>query len=76
MSDVTKYDRFLHDGGPAALVIREHVMPVEGTHGVLSHHAAANGHMIGLFLDVRIVVEDAENRNVIVRVAKGGGSPA
>jgi CRISPR-associated protein Csb1 len=35
MSDVTRYDGWLADGGPAALVIREHLMPVEGTKGVL-----------------------------------------
>lgn len=32
---LTKYDAWLHDGGPAALVIREHLMPVEGRDGVV-----------------------------------------
>jgi CRISPR-associated protein Csb1 len=31
----TKYDSWLTDAGPAALVIREHLMPVEGHDGVL-----------------------------------------
>ncbi|MBK9120450.1 MAG: type I-U CRISPR-associated protein Cas7 [Phycisphaerales bacterium] len=36
MSDVlTKYDAWLNDDGPAALVIREHLMPVEGRDGVV-----------------------------------------
>lgn len=36
MSDLlTKYDAWLKDGGPAALVIREHLMPVEGSDGVV-----------------------------------------
>ena len=37
----------------------------------LSRHAVTNRHVIGLFLDTPIAVEDAENRNVIVRVGKG-----
>lgn len=36
MSDLLKkYDAWLDDHGPAALVIREHLMPVEGLDGVL-----------------------------------------
>ena len=36
MNDTLKsYDRWLSDEGPAALVIREHLMPVEGRDGVL-----------------------------------------
>lgn len=35
MSDLTKFDHYLNNDGPAALVIREHLMPVEGTDGVL-----------------------------------------
>ena len=37
----------------------------------LSRHSVTNRHVIGLFLDTPIAVEDAENRNVIVRVGKG-----
>src|SRR6516225_8499021 len=35
MADLTKFDTWLADDGPAALVIREHLMPVEGHDGVL-----------------------------------------
>src|SRR5919202_1970973 len=35
MSDLTKFDPWLAEDGPAALVIREHLMPVEGRDGVL-----------------------------------------
>ncbi|HJT75893.1 MAG TPA: type I-U CRISPR-associated RAMP protein Csb1/Cas7u [Gemmataceae bacterium] len=35
MSELSKFDAWLADGGPAALVIREHLMPVEGHDGVL-----------------------------------------
>jgi len=35
MSELAKYDNWLKDNGPAALVIREHLVPVEGPDGVL-----------------------------------------
>jgi CRISPR-associated protein Csb1 len=35
MSELTKFDHWLADDGPAALVIREHLTPVEGKDGVL-----------------------------------------
>lgn len=35
MSDATTFDHYLSDDGPAALVIREWLMPVEGNDGVL-----------------------------------------
>jgi CRISPR-associated protein Csb1 len=35
MSDLKKYDNWLDDSGPAALIIREHLIPVEGQDGVL-----------------------------------------
>ena len=35
MPDLNQFDRYLGDDGPAALVVREHLMPVEGTDGVL-----------------------------------------
>ncbi len=35
MSDLAKFDAYLKDDGPAALVIREPLMPVEGKDGVL-----------------------------------------
>lgn len=61
MSDaVTKFDAWLADDGPAALVIREHLTPVEGKDGVLfpATYAAAEdrskfpgGYNIDTFLD-------------------------
>jgi CRISPR-associated protein Csb1 len=35
VSELTEFDRYLSDDGPAALVIREPLMPVEGADGVL-----------------------------------------
>lgn len=35
MSELTQFDHYLNDDGPAALVIREYLMPVEGADGVL-----------------------------------------
>ena len=35
MSDLKQFDHYLTDDGPAALVIREHLVPVEGADGVL-----------------------------------------
>lgn len=35
MPDLKQFDRYLADDGPAALVIREYLMPVEGADGVL-----------------------------------------
>jgi CRISPR-associated protein Csb1 len=35
MSDLSRFDRLLSDNGPVAIVIREHLMPVEGEDGVL-----------------------------------------
>ena len=34
MSELTKFDKWFEDDGPAALVIREHLIPVEGSDGV------------------------------------------
>jgi CRISPR-associated protein Csb1 len=43
MSEWTKFDPWLTDNGPAALVIREHLMPVEGPDGVLFPATFASG---------------------------------
>ena len=43
MSDLTRFDSYVNDGGPAALVIREHLMSVEGTDGVLFPPTYAKG---------------------------------
>ncbi|MGA2034982.1 MAG: type I-U CRISPR-associated RAMP protein Csb1/Cas7u [Thermoguttaceae bacterium] len=53
MADLNKFDRYLTDAGPAALVIREHLMPVEGTDGVLfpATFAAGDGFPGGYNID-------------------------
>jgi CRISPR-associated protein Csb1 len=43
MSDLSRFDGYLSDDGPAALVIREHLMPVEGPDGVLFPATFATG---------------------------------
>jgi len=43
MSETTSFDKYLSDDGPAALVIRECLMPVEGTDGVLFPATFASG---------------------------------
>lgn len=44
MSDLLKkYDPWIEDGGPAALVIREHLVPVEGPDGVFFPATFASG---------------------------------
>lgn len=53
MSDPNQFDRYLADDGPAALVIREHLMPVEGREGVLfpATFAAGDGFAGGYNID-------------------------
>jgi CRISPR-associated protein Csb1 len=53
MSDLAQFDRYLDDDGPAALVIREHLMPVEGREGVLfpATFAAGDGFPGGYNID-------------------------
>jgi len=53
MSELTKFDCYLSDEGPAALVIREHLMPVEGDDGVLfpATFAAGDGFPGGYNID-------------------------
>lgn len=43
MSNPAEFDHYLSDTGPAALVIREHLMPVEGKDGVLFPATYASG---------------------------------
>lgn len=47
MSDPTKYDDYLADDGPAALVVREYLMPAEGPGGVLFPATFAPGDGFG-----------------------------
>ena len=43
MSELSQFDRYLSDDGPAAIVIREYLMPVEGKEGVLFPATFASG---------------------------------
>jgi CRISPR-associated protein Csb1 len=54
MSDPTTYDSWLKDEGPAALVIREYLVPVEGPDGVFfpATFAAGDGFPGGYNIDV------------------------
>src|SRR6266436_1004427 len=53
MIDLKKFDAWLDDAGPAALVIREHLVPVEGSDGVLfpATFAAGDGFAGGYNVD-------------------------
>ena len=56
MSDtITQFDNYLSPDGPAALVIREHLMPVEGADGVFFPSTFAD-------IDYNIDYEDARNK--------------
>jgi CRISPR-associated protein Csb1 len=61
MSKPSQFDHYLTDDGPAALVIREHLMPVEGVDGVLfpATFAAGDGFPGGYNIDT-----DATGGNV------------
>jgi CRISPR-associated protein Csb1 len=54
MSKLTDYDKWLEDDGPAALVIREYLVPVEGPEGVFfpATFAAGDGFPGGYNIDV------------------------
>src|SRR6266566_1877766 len=53
MPDLKQFDHYLADDGPAALVIREYLMPVEGADGVLfpATYAAGDGFPGGYNID-------------------------
>ncbi len=53
MSNLSQFDHYFTDDGPAALVIREHLMPVEGPDGVLfpATFAAGDGFPGGYNID-------------------------
>jgi CRISPR-associated protein Csb1 len=61
MSELTGFDKYLADDGPAALVLKQHLMPVEGTDGVLfpATYAGGDGFSGGYNIDT-----DASGRNV------------
>ncbi len=50
---LSKYDAWLEDGGPAALVLREYLMPVEGHDGIVfpATFAAGDGFLGGYNID-------------------------
>jgi CRISPR-associated protein Csb1 len=52
-NNLTQFDHYLVDNGPAALVVREHLMPVEGTDGVIfpATFAAGDGFPGGYNID-------------------------
>lgn len=43
MHEPRQFDHYLNDDGPAALVLREQLMPVEGPDGVLSRRRLRRG---------------------------------
>ncbi len=53
MSDSTQFDQYLHEDGPTALVIREHLTSIEGSDGVLfpATFAAGDGFPGGYNID-------------------------
>jgi CRISPR-associated protein Csb1 len=53
MANPTQFDHYLNDDGPAALVLREYLMPAEGADGVLfpATFAAGNGFTGGYNID-------------------------
>src|SRR6516165_10359986 len=61
MPDLKQFDHYLTNDGPAALVIREHLMPVEGPDGVLfpATFAAGDGFPGGYNID-----REPNDRNV------------
>jgi CRISPR-associated protein Csb1 len=61
MAELTQFDCYLSDDGPSALVIREHLMPVEGPDGVLfpATFAAGDGFPGGYNID-----REPNDRNV------------
>lgn len=52
-NNLTQFDQYLADNGPAALVVREHLMPVEGKDGVIfpATFAAGDGFPGGYNID-------------------------
>ncbi len=63
MSELTKFDHYLNNDGPAALVIRENLMPVEGPDGVLfpATFAAGDGFPGGYNIDTFGDEKDGKN---------------
>lgn len=61
MPQTTLFDNYLTDDGPAALVIREHLMPVEGPDGVLFPATFAAGDGFPGGYNINTFGEDGKN---------------
>jgi CRISPR-associated protein Csb1 len=63
MLNLTQFDHYVKDDGPAALVLREHLMPAEGADGVLfpATFAAGNGFPGGYNINSFGVEKDGKN---------------
>jgi len=64
MSEPAKFDHYLSDGGPAALVIREHLIPVEGPDGVLFPATFAAGDGFPGGYNINTFGDEKEGKNV------------
>lgn len=64
MSRLTQFDTYLSDDGPAALVIREYLMPVEGPDGVLFPATFAAGDGFPGGYNINTFGDEKEGRNV------------
>jgi CRISPR-associated protein Csb1 len=64
MSEETKFDHYLNDDGPAALVIREYLVPVEGSDGVLFPATFAAGDGFAGGYNINQFGDEKEGKNV------------
>jgi CRISPR-associated protein Csb1 len=76
MSDATtKFDSWLSEDGPAALVIREHLMPVEGRDGVLfpaTYAAAEDKSKFAGGYNIDVFPDDKEVSAAVAAMLKDG----
>lgn len=70
-NNLTQFDHYLADNGPAALVVREHLMPVEGADGVIfpATFAAGDGFPGGYNID-----GDPNGENIVLIDSVGSQS--
>lgn len=61
MTEITKYDYLLNTGGPSAIVLKQHLMPVEGEDSVFfpPTYAAGDGFPGGYNIDSGIALVDS-----------------
>lgn len=64
MSKLFKFDQYISDNGPAALVIREQLMPVEGTEGVVFPATFAAGDGFSGGYNINSFGDEKDGRNV------------